>query len=161
MENHIFIDTPVGKIGIAADDAAITRVFFSDGSSPGGSREMKTPLLDRAALQLREYFDGRRREFDLPLSPRGTEFQRKVWDALTKIPHGQTRTYGQIAASVGNPKASRAVGGANNRNPIAIVIPCHRVVGANGSMVGYAFGTEIKERLLELEKAGRTATAAV
>ena len=99
-----------------------------------------------------EYLDGKRKEFDFPYKMIGTEFQKKVWHALTKIPYGETRTYKEIATAVGNPKASRAVGMANNRNPIFIVVPCHRVIGANGKLVGYAGGLDMKDALLSLEK---------
>ena len=111
----------------------------------------ETPLLLRAFAQLEEYLAGKRHEFDLPLAPAGTPFQRRVWDALMKIPHGQTRSYRQIAEAADSPKGYRAVGMANNRNPIAVFIPCHRVIGADGSMVGYGGGLEIKEHLLRLE----------
>lgn len=113
--------------------------------------EQETPLLLRAFAQLEEYLAGTRREFDLPLAPAGTPFQRKVWDALLQIPYGQTRSYRQIAEAAESPKGFRAVGMANNRNPIAVFIPCHRVIGADGSMVGYGGGLEIKEHLLRLE----------
>lgn len=113
--------------------------------------DQATPLLLRAFEQLEEYLARVRKEFDLPLAPAGTPFQRKVWDALVQIPYGQTRSYRQIAEAVGSPKGFRAVGMANNRNPIAVFIPCHRVIGADGSMVGYGGGLEIKEHLLRLE----------
>ena len=102
--------------------------------------------------ELREYFAGTRRAFTLPLAPAGTPFQQEVWAALREIPYGETRTYGQIAARIGRPKACRAVGMANNRNPIGIVVPCHRVVGASGALVGYAAGLAVKESLLRLER---------
>ena len=105
--------------------------------------------------ELEEYFAGTRQTFDLPLAPKGTAFQQKVWAALREIPYGQTRSYGEIAAIVGNPKASRAVGMANNQNPISILIPCHRVIGKDGSLTGYGGGTEKKKWLLELEQRGR------
>ena len=105
-----------------------------------------------AARQLQEYFAGCRREFSLPLAPRGTEFQRQVWYALEGIPYGETRTYGEIARAIGKPKACRAVGMANHRNPLSILVPCHRVVGADGSLTGYGGGLEAKQFLLELEK---------
>lgn len=110
------------------------------------------PLLRRAAEELGEYLAGRRRDFTLPLDPSGSDFQRQVWQALRSIPYGQTRTYGQIAEQIGRRRAARAVGMANNRNPIAILIPCHRVIGSDGSMTGYAAGIAVKERLLALER---------
>ena len=113
--------------------------------------EQETPLLNEAFKQLGEYLTGKRRDFDLPLAPAGTPFQRKVWDALLQIPYGQTRSYRQIAEAVNSPKGFRAVGMANNRNPIAVFIPCHRVIGADGSMVGYGGGLDIKKHLLRLE----------
>lgn len=113
--------------------------------------EQETPLLRQAFEQLSGYLAGVRKEFDLPLAPVGTPFQRKVWDALLRIPYGQTRSYQQIAQAVGSPKGFRAVGMANNRNPIAVFIPCHRVVGADGNMVGYGGGVDIKVALLGLE----------
>jgi len=149
-------------IGIAEEDGAITNVFFAQRS--GGSFTGKggirldarltdnSPLLQKASRQLDEYFNGKRTVFDLPLLPHGTDFQLKVWKALQTIPYGQTRSYGQIAAITGNPKASRAVGMANNRNPIAVIIPCHRVIGHDGSLTGYAGGLELKQKLLGLEK---------
>ena len=113
--------------------------------------EQPTPLLLRAFAQLEEYLAGVRKKFDLPLAPAGTPFQRKVWNALEQIPYGQTRSYRQIAEAVNSPKGFRAVGMANNRNPIAVFIPCHRVIGADGSMVGYGGGLDIKKHLLRLE----------
>lgn len=114
--------------------------------------EAFTPLLRQAAAELTEYFAGRRRAFTLPLAPEGTPFQRAVWDALRTIPYGESRSYKQIAAQIGRPTACRAVGMANNRNPIAIVVPCHRVVGSGGTLVGYAGGLEAKAYLLGLER---------
>lgn len=110
------------------------------------------PLLRRAAEELGEYLAGRRRDFTLPLDPCGSDFQRQVWQALRNIPYGETRTYGQIAEQIGRRRAARAVGMANNRNPIAILIPCHRVIGSDGSMTGYAAGIAVKKRLLALER---------
>ena len=112
----------------------------------------ESPLIQEAAKQLREYFAGTRRVFDLPLSFEGTEFQQKVWAALLAIPYGETRTYGEIAAQAGNPKAARAAGMANNRNPIAIICPCHRVIGSDGSLVGFGGGLPVKKYLLDLER---------
>lgn len=130
-------------IGWADEDMPKDAVKCASGQEP--------EVLQRTIAQLDEYFAGTRRDFDLPLAPKGTDFQRKVWNALCTIDWGETRSYGQIAAQVGNPKASRAVGGANNRNPIAVVIPCHRVIGSSGKMVGYRGGLGIKEHLLKLE----------
>ena len=114
--------------------------------------EQETALLKEAYQQLSEYLKGERKEFDLPLNPKGTDFQKRVWRALCDIPYGETRSYKQIAKAVGNSKAVRAVGMANNRNPITIVVPCHRVIGADGKLVGYGGGLEMKEFLLRLEK---------
>ena len=117
----------------------------------GVPASVASPLLDAAEAQLREYFAGTRRTFDLPLAPRGTAFQQRVWAALRAIPYGETHTYGELAAAIGSPSASRAVGMANHHNPTPIVIPCHRVIGANGTLTGYAGGLETKRRLLALE----------
>ena len=142
------IETPIGLLTLQADEAAVTAIRFgADGAQDA------SPLLDAAEAQLREYFAGTRRTFDLPLAPRGTAFQQRVWAALRAIPYGETRTYGELAAAIGSPSASRAVGMANNRNPIAIVVPCHRVVGSTGALVGYAGGLGVKTHLLNLEKA--------
>ena len=111
----------------------------------------ETPLIKEACRQLSEYLKGERKTFDLPLNPKGTDFQKRVWRALCDIPYGETRSYKQIAEAIGNPKAVRAVGMANNRNPITIVVPCHRVIGADGKLVGYGGGLEMKEFLLRLE----------
>ena len=140
------IETPIGLLTLQADEAAVTAIRFgADGAQDA------SPLLDAAEAQLREYFAGARRTFDLPLAPHGTAFQQRVWAALRAIPYGETRTYGELAAAIDSPNASRAVGMANHRNPIPIIIPCHRVIGANGTLTGYAGGLEIKRRLLALE----------
>lgn len=140
------IKTPIGPLTLEADENAVTAIRFSAGGAQDAS-----PLLDAAEAQLREYFAGARRTFDLPLAPHGTAFQQRVWTALRTIPYGETRTYGELAAAIDSPNASRAVGMANHRNPIPIIIPCHRVIGANGTLTGYAGGLEIKRRLLALE----------
>lgn len=114
--------------------------------------EQETALIKEAHQQLSEYLKGERKEFDLPLNPKGTDFQKRVWRALCDIPYGETRSYKQIAEAIGNSNAVRAVGMANNRNPITIVVPCHRVIGADGKLVGYGGGLEMKEFLLRLEK---------
>lgn len=140
------IKTPIGPLTLEADENAVTAIRFGAGGAQDAS-----PLLDAAEAQLREYFAGARRTFDLPLAPHGTAFQQRVWTALRAIPYGETRTYGELAAAIDSPNASRAVGMANHRNPIPIIIPCHRVIGANGTLTGYAGGLEIKRRLLALE----------
>lgn len=142
--------TPLGRVTIEANGSAITRLAF--GAQQLAGEERATELTNRAANQLQEYFAGKRRVFDLPLAPEGSEFQQRVWAELARIPYGQTRSYRDIAEAIGSPRAFRAVGGANNKNPIPIIVPCHRVVGANGSLVGYAYGTEVKARLLDLER---------
>lgn len=140
------IKTPIGPLTLQADEVAVTAIRFGAGGAQDAS-----PLLDAAEAQLREYFAGARRTFDLPLAPHGTAFQQRVWAALRAIPYDETRTYGELAAAIGSPNASRAVGMANHRNPIPIIIPCHRVIGANGTLTGYAGGLEVKQKLLALE----------
>lgn len=150
MRYRMMLATDVGDIWLSEEDGALTRIALPGDAAPEGETRV-TPLLERAAAQLSEYFEGRRATFDLPLAPKGTEFQRAVWAALTAIPAGETRSYADIARAVGRPKAYRAVGMANHSNPLPIVIPCHRVIGANGAMVGYGGGLALKEKLLELE----------
>ena len=154
MEFWMF-ETPLGNIAVGEEDGAIVRVYLPGQPTP---RLMphKTPLLERAEAQILEYLNGKRQVFDLPLSPAGTPFQRKVWTALQEIPYGQTRTYGQVACSVDCPGGARAVGMANHHNPIPILIPCHRVVGAKGQLTGYAGGMELKAALLALEQGKNT-----
>ena len=144
--------TPLGEMALAGDGEGghITRLWLPGRPMPRMASR-PTPLLERGREQLLEYLAGERRTFDLPLAPEGTSFQLRVWQALTQIPWGQTRTYRDVAQAVDCPKGFRAVGLANNRNPIPIFIPCHRVVGANGSLVGYAGGLEMKAALLRLE----------
>ena len=143
------MQSPIGLLTIQETDGAITALRF------GGETVSPppTPLLQRAAQQLTEYFAARRRRFDLPLRPQGTAFQQAAWSALCDIPYGQTRTYAQQAAAIGNPKACRAVGMANHCNPLPLFIPCHRVIGAGGKLTGYAGGLAVKRFLLELEQA--------
>ena len=141
------IDTPAGSLCAGEEDGRLVRLSFG---AAGGRDE--TPLLLETRRQLQEYFAGSRREFALPLELRGTEFQKRVWRALESIAYGETRAYADIASAVGNPKAVRAVGMANHNNPIVIIIPCHRVVGKNGSLTGYGGGLDIKKLLLELEQ---------
>lgn len=147
--SHFVYRTPLGRITIASDGTGITQVLFGEQGAPG--KLAPSALTNEAATQIQQYLAGKRRMFDLPLEPAGTPFQQSVWKALRTIPYGQTWTYRQLAEAVGNPKAYRAVGGANNKNPLPIIVPCHRVIGADGSLVGYASGTHIKRFLLDLE----------
>lgn len=154
---HTRIDSPIGPLLLAASDAGMHTIEFHDAKHPvkrdSSWQEGDHPLLQRAEQQLREYFAGTRRSFDLPLAPQGTPFQRRVWQALETISYGQTLSYGQLAASLGSPTASRAVGAANGRNPLPIVVPCHRVIGASGALTGFGGGLPTKQFLLELEGA--------
>lgn len=142
------IQSPLGNIRIGRDDTGITELKFTE--EPVSISEDE--LLCRCAQELEEYFLEKRTVFDLPLSLKGTEFQKKVWNILADIPYGHTETYGSIALKAGNPQASRAVGSACHNNPVWILIPCHRVIGKNGSLTGYAGGIERKQKLLEMEK---------
>lgn len=141
--------TPIGTICIEDEDNNIVGLYL-DNSDP--KDDIETELIKKAHIQLTEYFNKTRKIFDLPVKFNGTDFQNKVWKSLQTIPYGETRSYRQIAEQIGNPKASRAVGGANNKNRIIIVVPCHRVIGANGSLVGFGCGIDIKKYLLDLEK---------
>jgi methylated-DNA-[protein]-cysteine S-methyltransferase len=147
------ITSPVGPLTLVADDQSLIGLHFE--SDPAGKPQPDWIQDDRrfeaAVAQLDEYFAGQRHTFDLPLAPRGTAFRKLVWKALRAIPYGQTATYGEIARAIGQPQASRAIGGANHHNPLAIVIPCHRVIGADGSMTGYGGGLARKRMLLDLE----------
>jgi methylated-DNA-[protein]-cysteine S-methyltransferase len=149
--------SPIGRLRLIASDAALVGIWFEQGRDAlrgdASLVERGSDLLARARTQLEEYFAGQRREFDLPLEPRGTQFQRRVWDRLQTIRYGQTTTYGALARELGDAQASRAVGLANGSNPIPIVIPCHRVIGADGSLTGFGGGLPIKRALLELESA--------
>lgn len=147
------MDSPIGLLTLAEEDGAITEVRF--GYRAEDLELHDTPLLRQAVQELNEYFAGTRKSFTLPLHPKGTSFQQQCWNALLQIPYGETSTYGQQAAMIGNPKASRAVGMGNHRNPLPVLIPCHRVVGANGKLTGYAGGLKIKETLLQIERMNR------
>ena len=151
MSFRIFRDFPFGRVGVEEKEGAVTHLYLNPAGAELPAEERETPLLAEAMRQLAEYFAGERREFELPLAPEGTPFMRRVWAELVKVPYGATATYGEIAERIGNPGGSRAVGLANNRNPIAIIIPCHRIIGSSGKLVGYAGGVELKERLLALE----------
>ncbi|WOO39022.1 methylated-DNA--[protein]-cysteine S-methyltransferase [Anaerocolumna sp. AGMB13020] len=151
MKNSIIFDTIIGKLYLAETDGAISHLYFAGDPSEYETAGVETPLLREARSQINSYLEGKRTSFDLPLSPKGTPFQEKVWEALQTIPYGETISYKELATRAGNPKASRAVGMANNKNPISVIIPCHRVIGANGQLVGYGGGLPLKEQLLRLE----------
>jgi len=144
-------DTDFGKILVESNGNAITCIKTQSGAKSAGKKE-KTALTDLAAKELEEYFSGKRKKFDIALNPQGTDFQRSVWKALQDIPYGETRSYKEIAQAIGNPKACRAVGMANNKNPVWIIIPCHRVIGSDGTLTGYGGGLKMKQRLLKLEE---------
>ena len=165
-----YIETKIGKVGIIEENSKIVKVIIvneneykkesenkknkknkNNNYNNENYQEKDTKLLLEAKKQLEEYFEGKRKEFNLPLKQEGTEFQKKVWEALEKIPYGETRTYKEVAKMVGNEKASRAIGLANNKNNIPIIVPCHRVIGSNGKLVGYALGLDMKKYLLDLE----------
>ncbi len=148
MDTSFFLNTPVGPLTIVERDGALFEIRFSD----CGQHTPSTALLERAAEELDAYFTGKRRAFSLPLRPQGTAFQQRVWSALMKIPYGETRCYAKIAAEIGSPRGARAVGMACHQNPIPILIPCHRVVGKDGSLTGYAGGLCTKRYLLTLER---------
>jgi methylated-DNA-[protein]-cysteine S-methyltransferase len=143
-------DTPVGPLHLTATGDALTGLRFGPGPEDG-ERDGDHPVLAKVAAELAEYFAGRLRVFTVPLAPAGTAFQRSVWEQLTLIPYGTTVSYGELARRLGSPAASRAVGLANGRNPIAIVVPCHRVIGADGSLTGFGGGMVAKRTLLDLE----------
>lgn len=154
--NIWYINSLLGTLCLEEEEDALCGLHFCPDGVPDleplPRRVVQTPLLQEAEEQLTEYFAGVRREFDLPLAPKGTPFQQAVWAQLLQIPYGESCTYGQLAAALGKPSASRAVGNACRSNPLAILIPCHRVVGANGSLTGYTGGLDVKEYLLELER---------
>jgi methylated-DNA-[protein]-cysteine S-methyltransferase len=152
------MDSPVGKLKLVASEKGLVAILWEN------DKPRRVPLADlvedstqnvlvETERQLGEYFAGKRQPFSLPLDMRGTPFQKDVWEALLGIPFGETRSYGQLATQLGNPTASRAVGAANGRNPISIVVPCHRVIGASGKLTGFAGGLDVKARLLEIENA--------
>lgn len=155
-------NSPIGELLVLGDRESVHKLLMN---GDGDFDDRKDDLTQdqqafaRTIDQLSEYFAGDRDSFDLPLEPEGTEFQRAVWNALAEIPFGETRSYGEIAAAVGRPKAARAVGMANNRNPIAVIVPCHRVIGSGGALVGYAGGLERKTWLLDHEREARSANS--
>lgn len=150
--NYQFLDTPIGKLRLVSNGKALVKIEFEGYHSiAAADQAMSDPVLEACAGQLREYFTGTRDHFELPLEPRGTDFQRAVWAALAAIPHGELRSYRDIAVAIDRPTAVRAVGAANGRNPLPVVVPCHRVIGSDGSLTGFAGGLGIKRQLLELE----------
>ena len=150
MINYFCYDTEIGIIKISEKEGKIIGLVFSD-SKKENEIEKETDYIRKTYLQLIEYLSGKRKNFDVEIDMIGTEFQKKVWKELLNIPYGETRSYKDIATAIGNKKACRAVGNANNKNPIAIIVTCHRVVGSNGGMTGYAGGIDIKEKLLKIE----------
>lgn len=155
MENYFIYNTVIGDLRVESNGKEITKIaFHSDDSinlTTNNKILKKDRVIDLACRELDEYFKGERKEFSFPMLPQGTEFQKKVWNALREIPYGEKRTYKDIAIVIGNEKACRAVGLANNKNPLPIVVPCHRVIGSSGKLVGYAGGLDIKDKLLKIE----------
>jgi methylated-DNA-[protein]-cysteine S-methyltransferase len=152
MISVIVHNSPVGPLTLVSDGECLVGLHFEGWSPPVSALRESDPVLATTARQLDAYFAGRLRTFDLPLAPAGTPFQQRVWSALCGIPFGETRSYAQLAKAIGKPSAMRAVGAANGRNPIAIVVPCHRVIGADGSLTGFGGGIERKKFLLSLEQ---------
>jgi len=153
MEKFIsYYDYPIGSLGILEEDEHIIAVSWKEELINYDFPIKETPLILKTHRQLCEYFDGKRKDFDLPLNPKGTLFQKQCWEALKEIPYGSTRTYREQAEAIGHQNACRAVGSANHRNPIMIIIPCHRVIGSNGKLTGFRGGVSVKQALLELEK---------
>ncbi|MDR0606188.1 MAG: methylated-DNA--[protein]-cysteine S-methyltransferase [Bacteroidales bacterium] len=150
MTYYYYYQTEVGKIYIVEEDNAIVNIKYKIEISNG--EEQQTALIKETCRQLIEYFDGKRKKFDIPIKLKGTSFQQKVWSALQTIPYGEVWSYKYLAETIGSPKGYRAVGMANNHNPISIIVPCHRVIGSDGSLVGYAGGLDRKKLLLEIEQ---------
>lgn len=151
MEFGMYLESPVGRLLLVEEDGYLTYVSLH--KEPSETMVFtETPLLLETKQQLEDYFIGKRKDFDLPMNPKGTVFQKKVWNALMEIPYGQTASYGEIAKIAGSPKGARAVGMANHVNPIVVVVPCHRVIGANGKLVGYGGCVDKKVYLLDLEQ---------
>lgn len=152
MKKIFYYKTKIGEILIGEKNNAISNIYVDNKVNIKEAVIEESKLIKETYIQIQEYLDGKRKEFNVPIILEGTEFQKKVWDTLMRIPYGETWTYKRIAEEIGNPKACRAVGMANNKNPILILVPCHRVIGSNGKLVGYAGGMEVKEYLLSLEK---------
>jgi len=145
-------DTKIGKITVEETDNCITGIHFENDELPSNIDTYETPLIKEAIKQIKLYLDGKLKYINVPIKIKGSDFQKLVWNELTKIPYGETCTYKDIAKKVGNEKACRAVGNANSKNNLPIIIPCHRVVGTNGKLVGFAGGLDIKEKLIDIEK---------
>lgn len=152
MKYIFFYQTAIGKIGIAEKNGSITDLYLEHDQIPDDANLHETEMIHLAGVQVTEYLSGVRKEFSLPLDPKGTPFMQTVWTALCAVPYGETRSYKEIAQTIGNPGACRAVGLANNRNPIPLFIPCHRIIGSDGGLTGYRGGLTVKSYLLELEK---------
>ena len=158
--NYMIYHFEIGDMVIGEENEKIVLIdFFKDIKVKkeiiNSSKKIETKEIKKAYIELKEYLDGKRKVFDIPIKLNGTDFQKKVWEELLKIPYGETKSYLDIAKSIGNPKACRAVGMANNKNKIIIIVPCHRVIGSNKKLVGYAGGLDVKEKLLNLEKANK------
>ena len=151
--NFQYLDSPIGRLRLVSNGAQLTNIEFAGQYSEDDGRETCDAVLASCGKQLTEYFAAQRQHFELPLAARGTAFQQAVWAALALIPYGAVRSYRDIAHSIGNPAAVRAVGAANGRNPLPIVVPCHRVIGSNGTLTGFAGGLQAKAYLLQLEGA--------
>jgi len=162
MYSTTTIDSPVGKLRLIAGERGLRAILWGAEDTARIASideddlvEERTPLLDEAASQLEEYFAGTRRDFDLPLDPRGTPFQQSAWNVLRTIPYGKTISYGEQARQLGDPNKARAVGAANGKNPLSIVVPCHRVIGSNGDLTGFGGGLDVKSWLLDHERQPR------
>ncbi|MFF0449769.1 methylated-DNA--[protein]-cysteine S-methyltransferase [Streptomyces sp. NPDC004609] len=157
IRQHTVVDSPYGPLTLVATDGVLSGLYMTDQrhrpdeSAFGARADEKAGPFGETVRQLEEYFDRGLTDFDLPLNLAGTDFQRRVWERLVRIPYGETRTYGELAEELGNPNASRAVGLANGRNPVSIIVPCHRVIGSTGSLIGYGGGLDRKQRLLAFE----------
>ncbi len=159
--SYKWMKSPVGELKLVASDRGLVAILWENDNPlrvrlEHAAEYPEHPILLQAEKQLTEYFDGKRNAFSIVLDMRGTDFQKNVWEALLAIPFGETRSYGQLAKQLGKPEASRAVGAANGRNPISIIVPCHRVIGASGKLTGFAGGLEVKAQLLKLESKGKS-----
>lgn len=152
MKKIFYYETEIGKIGIAEEYGFITNLYFMNMKQPLNAKRIETETLKECFIQICEYLKGDRQNFDLPLNPSGTDFQQTIWSELLNIPYGETRTYKDIALAIGSEKSTRAVGSANNKNPIPIIIPCHRVIASDGSLSGYVGGADIKQKLINIER---------